>query len=220
MWAGEWPTPAGTSEYALTFDRQRKHRVLVIPALFDEANKLRRFIVEVMRRLDAAGVDAILPDLPGTNESRAPLTEQTVTGWREAVRAGAAHFLATHVLTIRDGAICDPGNLPGLRYASTSGTALLRGLVRVQLLADKEAGVAMTREELTALLRESGGMLAGYDLSASMVEELIHAHAPASPARLVEQGELGGAGLWLRAEPAHDPAQADKLAALMLEQLE
>ena len=49
------------------------------PALFDEANKLRRrHTVEVIRRLDAAGIDCLLPDLPGCGESLSPLAEQTL----------------------------------------------------------------------------------------------------------------------------------------------
>ena len=69
--------------------------MLILPALFDEANKLRHFTVEVMRRLDAAGIDSFLPDLPGCNESRAPLETQTLTGWREAAEAAAGLFLGT-----------------------------------------------------------------------------------------------------------------------------
>ena len=56
-----------TEEMLLGFDRGRAVRVLILPAWFDEANKLRRFTVGVMRRLDAAGIDCFLPDLPGCN---------------------------------------------------------------------------------------------------------------------------------------------------------
>lgn len=213
-----WPSPAGGEEYALSFDQQRSVRVLVIPALFDEANKLRHFTVEVMRRLDYAGVESMLPDLPGTNESLAPLAEQTLAGWREAMAAAARHFAATHVLTLRGGALLDPGTLPGLRLAAVNGATQLRGLVRIQLLSDKEAGLTTTREALMARANAEGATLAGYRLSAAMVQELEAASAPTSPAIGVTQGELGGPGLWLRAEPAHDAAQADALAALVLEQ--
>ncbi|MEL1250127.1 hypothetical protein [Aurantiacibacter gilvus] len=219
MLTGSWPSPAGGDEFALSFDQQRDKRVLVIPALFDESNKLRHFTVEVMRRLDTGGVDSMLPDLPGTNESLAPLTEQTVSGWRAAVEAAASHFKATHVLTLRGGTLLDPGTLPGLRYASVGGTALLRGLVRVQLLSDKEADLTTTRDELVARAESQGAQLAGYDLGPAMVRELAEAEAPDGPATEVKQAEMGGAGLWLRAEPAFDADQADALAALMLEQV-
>ena len=51
--------------------------------MFDEANKLRHFTIELMRRLDTAGIDTFLPDLPGCNESLAPLEAQT--GWQRSV---------------------------------------------------------------------------------------------------------------------------------------
>ena len=49
-----------------------------------------------------------------------------------------------------------------------------------------------------------------------MIRELDKAE-PAGGAALanIAQADLGGAGLWLRAEPDHDPAQADTLAALI-----
>ena len=72
-----WPTPAG-EEYAAAFDKGRAHRLLVLPAWFDEGNKLRHFTVETMRRLDGAGIDSFLPDLPGCNESLAPLETQAL----------------------------------------------------------------------------------------------------------------------------------------------
>lgn len=45
-------------------------------ALFGEANCLRRLTTEVMRRLDGAGIDCILLDLPDYNESLQPLEAQ------------------------------------------------------------------------------------------------------------------------------------------------
>jgi hypothetical protein len=64
------PGGAAASEYALVFDAERKHRVLIAPALFDEGHKLRRFTVEVMRRL-APGSTASCPTcLAATKASR------------------------------------------------------------------------------------------------------------------------------------------------------
>ncbi|MGN6498040.1 MAG: hypothetical protein ACTHK5_12010, partial [Tsuneonella sp.] len=80
---------------ALAFDRAREHRLMVLPALFDEANKLRRQTIEVMRRLDLSGIDSMLPDLPGCNESLQSLAIQTPTTWREAMAGAATHFGAT-----------------------------------------------------------------------------------------------------------------------------
>ena len=208
-----WPGPEG-GEYAVACDRGRECRLLVLPALFDESNKLRHFTVEVMRRLDAAGIDALLPDLPGCNESLASLEQQTLAGWRQAAEAAAAHFAATHVLSVRGGALCEPDTLPVLRYAPVTGEALLRGLLRARVLASKEAGLDENRDVLLERGRREGLELAGYRLGAQMVRELETAE-PGGGAALanVAQPELGGPGLWLRAEPDHDPRQAEALAS-------
>ena len=210
-----WPAPDG-EEYAIAFDRGRERRILVLPALFDEANKLRRFTVEVMRRLDARGVDAILPDLPGCNESLAPLAEQSLHDWRQAAEAAAAHFRTTHALAIRGGALCAPDNLPAWRYAPATGSSILRAMLRARVIASKEAGIEETREGLLERGREAGLELAGYRLGAGMIRELELAE-PSGGAALanVAQADLGGGGLWLRAEPDHDPAQAEALAAIV-----
>jgi hypothetical protein len=210
-----WPGPDG-EEYAVAFDRGRERRVLVLPALFDEANKLRHFTVEVMRRLDDAGLDAILPDLPGCHESLAPLEAQSLHGWREAAAAAAAHFGATHALSLRGGALCAPAGLPAWRYAPATGAAILRAMLRARVLASKEAGIEENREALLEHGREAGLELAGYRLGAAMIRELEAAEPPGGAALAnIAQGDLGGAGLWLRAEPDHDPAQAEALAAIV-----
>jgi hypothetical protein len=214
-----WPSPAG-EEYALSFDKLRARRVLVLPAWFDESNKLRHFTVEVMRRLDGAGIDSFLPDLPGCNESRAPLEAQTVSGWRAEAAEAAAYFSATHVLAIRAGALIAPGALPGWRYAPVAGSSQLRGLMRARVLSAREAGRDEDRDTLLAEGRERGLDLAGYRLGAAMIGDLAAAElAPADQQRDIAQGDLGGPGLWLRAEPEHDPRQADALAAIIAMEL-
>jgi hypothetical protein len=212
-----WPAPEG-EEYAVVLDRSRERRILVLPALFDEANKLRHFTVETMRRLDAAGIDAFLPDLPGCNESLAPLEAQTLTGWRDAAGIAAGHFGATHVLTVRGGALCAPDGLPAWRYAPATGSSILRAMLRARVIASKEAGLEETREALLERGREAGLDLAGYRLGAAMIREL-EAAEPSGGAALanIAQTDIGGAGLWLRAEPDHDPAQAAALAAIVAE---
>lgn len=218
MLTGLWPSPTGGEEFVLSFDEGRQCRVLVIPALFDEGNKLRHFTVDVMRRLDAAGIDSFLPDLPGTNESLAPLGEQALAGWREYLHAAAGHLQATHVLAIRAGAVLDPAHLPSVHYAATKAASQLRTMARAQAMAEKEAGHPVSREELLASGQAQGVTLAGYNLGATMVRQLLKAEAH-TPTASVAQGDLGGSGLWLRAEPAHDPGQADRLAELVLESL-
>jgi hypothetical protein len=120
-----WNIPAhdggsAGEEMLLAFDRGRTARVLICPAWFDEANKLRRFTVEVMRRLDMAGIDSFLPDLPGCNESLVALRNQTLDGWRSGMMAAANALGATHVLAIRAGSLLAPAGLPGWHYAAQS----------------------------------------------------------------------------------------------------
>lgn len=207
-----WPGPDG-DEYALACDRGRDKRLLILPALFDEANKLRHFTVEVLRRLDISGIDAFLPDLPGCNESTAPLERQTLAGWIAAAETAAGHFRATHALTIRAGALYAPAGLPALRYAPVTGSALVRGLLRARIIASKEAGVEEDREALLERGRREGLELAGYRLGAQMVRELETAEPSGGVALAnIAQSDLGGAGLWLRAEPDHSAEQADALA--------
>jgi hypothetical protein len=53
-----------------------------------------------------------------------------------------------------------------------------------------------------------------------MIAELAEAELPVSTRqRDIAQGDLGGPGLWLRAEPDHDPRQADALAATIAMEL-
>lgn len=212
-----WPAPTGTPEYAVALHRERRHCVLILPAVFDEANKLRHFSIEVMHLLDTSGIDCVLPDLPGCNESTQPLEAQTVTGWKAAAAAAAAHFAATHVLTIRGGALFAPDGLPGWRYAAVAGDTTLRALLRARVLSSKEAGLPERREDLLALGREAGLELAGYRIGPAMIAELEGAE-PGGRADIT-QAQLGGPGLWLRAEPDHSPDQALALAKIVAETL-
>jgi hypothetical protein len=212
-----WPGPAG-EEYAVAFDEGRLRRVLVLPAWFDESNKLRHFTVEVMRRLAGAGVDSFLPDLPGCNESSAPLADQTLDTWRSEAAEAASFFAATHVLAIRAAAAIAP-DLPGWRYGPLAPASQLRSLLRARVLSSREAGREEDRDALLAEGRRSGLDLAGYRLGAAMIAGLAEAELPQGPQRDIAQGDLGGAGLWLRAEPDHDPRQADALAAILAMEL-
>ena len=212
------PLPGGglAQEMALTFDQLRRWRLLIVPALFDEANRMRRFTVEVMQRLDNAGVDSFLPDLPGCNESLQPLEIQTPESWRDAVAASAVHFRASHVLGIRGGSLLLHATLPGWRYAPVNGSNMLRQLLRARILASRETGVAETQEALLAEASERGLDLAGYRFSPEFIRA-FQSMTPTISASLSEIGQdmLGGSGLWLRAEPGEDRGQADALAAIL-----
>ena len=201
---------------ALVFDRGRAHRLLILPALFDEANKMRRQTVEIMHRLDLSGIDSFLPDLSGCNESLQPLQAQTLESWRAAALAAATDFEATHVLAIRAGCLLAPPTLPGWRYAPTTGAKALRSLLRARTISAREAGEAEKIEDLSVLARADGIELAGWPIGAALFTALEKAVANGdSQQAAIDQSDIGGGGLWLRAEPGDDPEQADMLAALV-----
>lgn len=216
-----WNTPAldggsTAEELLVAFDRGRAVRLLICPAWFDEANKLRRFTLEVMRRLDHAGIDCFLPDLPGCNESPAPLAEQTLEGWRACATAAALSLNATHVFTIRAGALVAPAGLPGWYYAPQSGPKLLRGMIRARTIAARESGISETSDGLLAIGRSKGLMLGGWHIGPAMFAALESAEPALAPKQNeIAQTMLDGPGLWLRAEPDEDSAQADALATII-----
>ncbi|MEM8723935.1 MAG: hypothetical protein AAGE86_00290 [Pseudomonadota bacterium] len=215
-WQAPLPNGGNSEELLVSFDNHRAVRMLVLPAWFDEANKLRRFTVEVMRRLDGAGVDSFLPDLPGCNESLAPLAEQTIETWREAALAAAEAASATHLLTIRSGALIAPPDLSGWRYAPHPGAKLLRGMIRARTIAAREQGLEETSEHLMELGLRQGLSLGGWNIGPQMIKELEATEAGASDTQVeIAQSTLGGPGLWLRAEPDENAAQADALAAII-----
>lgn len=218
LWPAPGPRGETRDEQLVSFSGKRAVRVLVLPAWFDEANKLRRFTLAVMRLLDAAGIDSFLPDLPGCNESLAPCEHQTLTHWRTGAEAAAQHVEATHVLALRTAMLLAPATLPGWVYAAHSGASLVQRMVRARLLAAREAGRHETREDLMLQGSTSGLTLAGWPIGPELFAAMAASgdaqphpgHAP------IEQSELGGAGLWLRSEPSHDPSQAAALAARIL----
>lgn len=212
------PLPGGgtAKELALSFDRGRAWRLLIIPALFEEAGRMRRLTLEVMRRLDGAGIDCFLPDFPGCNESLQRLETQTCESWTLAMAAAAQQLRATHVLAIRGGALLMPEVLPGWRYAPVKGATMLRQMLRARIMASREAGVSETQEGLLEAGLEHGLTASGYQLGADFLRRFQSLIPPVTP-RIAEidQEMVGGGGLWLRAEPGEDRAQADALAAIV-----
>ena len=215
MRLSRWTAPGGAEELALwTGPEECATRLLVCPAWFDEAGGLRHFTVELMRLLGARGVTCVLPDLPGCNESLAPLAAQSLAGWRAAAQAAAEQTQATHVLTLRSGVALAPA-LPGWAYAPLAGKAALRRLLRAQSMAAKEAGQPESVEALQARGATEGLLAAGWQLGAALVRDLAGLELDTGALAVIEQEQAGGPALWLRAEPEHDPAQAQALAALI-----
>ncbi|WP_298304876.1 hypothetical protein [uncultured Erythrobacter sp.] len=220
-----WQAPlvcgGSSDELLFTFNRARERRVLVLPALFDEANKMRRFTVQMMHALKERGVDSFLPDLPGCNESLEPLELQTLESWRTVVEAAMEAFDITDVLTIRAGTLLSPPSLPTWHFAPLSGPKLLRAMIRARTIAAREAGHEESSEGLIELGRKEGLMLAGWHIGPKMFRELETAEPVQTDFQtVVTQKDLGGRGLWLRAEPDDDYKASKALAAIIAGELE
>jgi hypothetical protein len=206
----------GRDEFCLSLGAGHARQLLIIPPLFDEMNRTRHMLVEAMRALDERGVGSMLIDLPGCNESLAKLETQCLNAWREAVGACAQQLGATHVASLRSGALIDDSPaLPHWRLAPVTGGSLLKTMIRTRIAGGKEAGKSVTEGELIAAARNSPLELAGNLLGPAMISQLADAE-PASLNNLTER-KLGediiGAPLWLRAEPQHDPAMSLSIAA-------
>ncbi len=210
-----WQAPGGSEELAIRFGPNKAPRLLVLPAWFDESNKLRHFTIQTMRLLEKRGIASVLPDLPGCNESLALMQEQDLDSWRGAAASAAGKLGCTHILAIRAGANIAPA-LPGFAYAPLAGKSALRALLRARTISAKEAGREEKSTDLLELGKAEGLELAGYELGPRMIEQLSGAELPSESALTeIRQAELGGPALWLRAEPEHDEAQAAALAALV-----
>ena len=212
--SARWHIGAG-DELALEWEGDSSHRILILPALLDEANKLRRFTVEVARRLAGSGHACLIPDLPGQNESTAPQVEQSLDSWQTAAARAAERWGATHVLSLRSSAMIAPDR-PGWRYAPVGSKTHLRSLLRSRTIAAREAGRTETAEDLMRMGLIYGLELAGFDLSPEMISQMANSDLiEPENMRDIPQADLGGPGLWLRAEAGFDAQQADALAAIL-----
>lgn len=193
--------------------------VLIVPPLFDEANRLRRTLVLAMRALAADGFATVLPDLPGQNESLVALADVDLECWQHALAAAAARIdRPVIVASVRGGALIDHcvDAAAWWRLAPVGGASLLRTMMRARVAADREAGIESSLDNLQETAKAAPLLLAGNALSPAMVAQLGRAEAhPVEPLRNIGLGAEGIAGtpLWLRAEPGEDAAMAAAIAA-------
>ena len=216
-----WPCPlpdgSNNLEMLLGFDQARPKRLMILPPVLEELNKFRRQTVEIMRRLDLAGVDSFCPDLPGCNESSIPFALQDLDTLRTAAQLAAKHINATHIVALRSGCWLAPLDLPGWLYAPAKPAKLLRSLLKAHLIAAREAGEPIDFDTLEARVGEDGLALGGIHLSAKLIRQLQAEDYQPSDNHVILPTELiGGSPLWLRAENDEDPEQADALANAIL----
>ncbi len=201
--------------------------VVIIPPLFDESNRMRRTLVRTMRALGAAGVPALLPDLPGQNDSLVPTEAVTLADWRAGLAERVAALPRPVVIaSLRGGALIDDAvvgaaNVIGWwRLAPITGASILRNMLRTAVASAREDGGTVTLEQLRDMARRAPLNLGGNRLSPAMVDQL-EAATPAPldhcGTRMLQPGDadhtgLPGSPLWLRAEPDDDATLAAAIA--------
>jgi hypothetical protein len=200
-------------------DINATRKILIIPPLFDEMNRMRRMIVVAMRDLAARGIATFLPDLPGCNESLALMPEQDLECWRSAMILAAERLGASHIAAIRGGALIDDGlrDFPHWRLAPVKGASVIKTMMRTRIAGDKETGVTTSMDDLMAEARSSRVELSGHLLNLKMVEQLTAAEPAILPnVHTVNLGGgtdmIAGSALWLRAEPQDDAAMSAAIA--------
>ena len=195
--------------------------VIIIPPLFDEANRLRRTLVLTMRALAAHGLASCLPDWPGQNESTVETAAVTLADWRRALANWAIEVDRPFIVASwRGGALIDDaaaGAAGWWRMAPVGGATLIKTMVRTRIASEREAGRSITADAILAQAHNGPVELAGNRLNAAMIEQLEAAKAiSVSPLRerSVGSGEqaLPGSALWLRAEPGEDRTMAQAMA--------
>ena len=104
--------------------------------------------------------------------------------------------------------------LPAWHYAPVKGANVLRQQIRARIVTAREAGLNETQDGLLEAALAGGIELSGHRLGAEFVRQ-FQALTPVAGAQEIAQDMVGGGGLWLRAEPGEDRAQADALAAAL-----
>ena len=191
----------GGTEHVLRHGAGTPVTLLVLPALFEEANRMRRFTVSVMRHLAAQNIGTILPDLPGTGESNIPLCDVKLSDWHEAISTLSAKV--TGSVAIRGGALLDSTMKNRWRLAPESGERLLRDMTRATALS---AGVPAS--EIDRQARTMPTRLAGNVINPALYF-VLHGAMPVDGAHITT---VEGPKLWRAAEPGDDPIFAQLIA--------
>ena len=201
-----------------------KSQILLIPPLYDEMNRMRHMIVEMMRLLADRNIGSILPDLPGSNESLFPQKETSLEIWRDALKAClASDPQCSFIASFRGGCLIDTisPDLPIWRLSPVKGKSILRSMMRTRIASDKEAGTVTTMADLTSRASKEPIELAGNLVGPVMFEQLQESDATSQnlvrTVRLESDSQsadcrLPGKPLWLRAEPDHDPVLSEAIA--------
>lgn len=190
---------SGGREAMLRFGPDGGPTVVAALPLFEEGNRTRAAMVDVLRRLAARGIGCALPDLPGTGESLVATSEATLAMWRAAFAAAcAAVGGAVHVVAWRGGALVDGEAMVASRWylAPQSGASAVRELERVRALGGGEdvAGNLLSEAMLAGL--------AGAEPATLAPVRVVRLESDVRPA----DRKVAGAPLWRGVEPGTDAA--------------
>ncbi len=224
------PTPAFVSyefadrkELCLCAAAQSSRRVMLVPPLFDEMNRMRKMLVDVMRSLESIEVGSFLPDLPGTNESPVAPEQVTLSDWQRAIQACAQQHEISHIASFRGGALTVTA-MQGAEhwiFSPAKGATILRTMLRTRVAADRESGLQTSLADLTAQAEARPLELAGNIIGSELFAQLNAAEIPDLKNRRIVRLEsenkpadiqIPGSALWLRAEPDDDPALSSNIA--------
>ena len=191
----------GGSERLLRHGVGSPTTLLILPALFEEANRMRRFTVSVMRNLADRGIGTILPDLPGAGESEQSFADVTMDDWRAAVSSLTDDIFGS--VAIRGGCLMDGTIAHRWRLAPENGERLLRDMVRATAFS-----MGVSASEIDEQARSAPTRLAGNLLSPALYSAL-HDAIPVDSAYVTN---VEGKKLWRAAEPGDDPEFARLIA--------
>ncbi len=181
-------------------------QILILEPLFEEANRTRRMIAQIMKLLDGSAIGTSLPNLPGTGESLVPLDGIRFSDWRDAVRSVADMLRPAMIVSLRGGCLLDDVEAlaPRWRFAPETGARIIRDLERTRLTGQGDPN-----------------FYGGNSLSVDFVDDLRSVTPTSShPTRVVRLDtdaqdadvKYAGSPLWRRAEPGEDLALSTALA--------
>nr|WP_286207855.1 hypothetical protein [Hephaestia sp. MAHUQ-44] len=193
--------------------------VILVPPLFEEANRSRSFGVTMLRALAERGIASVLPDLPGQGESEISLEQIRFSDWNNAISSLITALGPTrvHIAAIRSGGLLTRATPAQSRwlFAPQDGAALVRDLLRTRRLAD-EARDDIVLDASDGLI-EIAGNIVSHALLGDLQETMPDRTDRARVVRLDSDPrdanrKVAGAPLWRRSEPGNDCTLAEMLA--------
>jgi alpha-beta hydrolase superfamily lysophospholipase len=196
-----------SEEWLMRTGAERAPAILFVPPLFEEMNRIRALIADIMRRLASMGHGCWLIDLRGTGESEHALRDTSWQDWRHDVASAASHVAERSgapplIASARGGCLIDDGaEARGWwRLAPVAGASLARDMVRAGLAGVEWAGYNPPDAMRSAL--EAASPVPVRPLRTAQLQ------SSAAPGEVT----LPGPALWRRSEPASSPELAEAAA--------